>query len=438
MCNRILLVNSWICDFKAFDFWMKPLGLLYLASYLRTAGYEIEYIDCLDRNHPLLIKKICKLPKTDEFGRGKFYTQEIEKPALYKNIPRKYKCYGLPQEIFNEILDNIAQPNWICVTSIMTYWYLGIFEVIKILKNKFPKTPIILGGIYATLCNKHAQKFSKADFVLTGPAEKNLYRILTNLKPISFLELPYPAFDLYCKLDYACILTTQGCPFSCQYCVVSNLHPDFQYRDVNSVINEIEYYQKLGVNNLAFYDDALLVHPDFTKILNAIIERKIKMQFHTPNGLHARFLTQEITDKMFEAGFKTIYLSLETSDSTIRTSIDNKVSVQEFISAVQHLKNSGFTSSQIHTYLMIGLPELTQEKIINSIDFVNDLGVTPHLAEFSPIPNTDAYKNFGFDENTDPLLHNNAIFPALNPDMQNQMTEVKAYLSRLRHKAINK
>ena len=135
---------------------------------------------------------------------------------------------------------------------------------------------------------------------------------------------------------------------------------------------------------------------------------------------------------MFRVGFKTLYLSLETSDESNRNSIDNKVNNKEFITAVQFLKNSGFLVSQIHTYLMIGLPELTKDLIIKSIDFVSDLGVIAHLAEFSPISNTLAYKQFGFDETTDPCLHNNAIFPALNSDMRKEMNEVKAYLSRLR------
>jgi radical SAM superfamily enzyme YgiQ (UPF0313 family) len=342
MNNRILLVNPWIYDFKAFDFWVKPLGLLYVASYLRKAGYTIDFIDCLDRYHPLLIKKISNLPKIDQFGRGKFYAQEIEKPEVYRKITRKYKRYGMPPDIFTEILDNTSAPDWICITSIMTYWYPGVFAIIKILKERFPKTPIILGGIYAMLCHNHAQKFSGADYVLSGPAEKNLNRFFTKLKPISFQDLPYPAFDLYSRLDYACIITTQGCPFCCQYCAVPNLNPDFLYRDANSVISEVEYYKSLRINNVAFYDDALLANPNFHIILEQIIKRNIKIQFHTPNGLQPRFFTQEIADKMFRVGFKTLYLSLETSDESNRNSIDNKVNNKEFITAVQFLKNSGF------------------------------------------------------------------------------------------------
>ncbi|MEO0092300.1 MAG: radical SAM protein [candidate division WOR-3 bacterium] len=430
---RFLLVNPWIYDFKAYDFWMKPLGLLYVASILRNAGYEIDFIDCLDRYHPVLLKNISKLPKIDEFGRGKFYNQEIPKPELYKNIERRYKRYGLPKELFEEILSQINKPDWIFVTSVMTYWYPGVFDTVRILKQHFPDTPIVLGGIYATLCYEHAQKFSNADYVLPGPVEKGLIQILPALKQFNFSEYPIPAFDLYTKLDYACILTSQGCLFRCVYCVVPELYPKYIYRSVDSVLNEIEYYISLGVKNIAFYDDALLANPNFQSILDNIIEKKIDVNFHTPNGLHPRLLTQEITYRMFRAGFKTIYLSLETADPDIHQQIDNKVTTEEFVRAVEYLKSSGFSESQIHCYLLIGLPELTSERIIKSIDFVHSLGISAHLAEFSPIPNSPIFTQFGFDTQTDPLYHNNIIFPLLNEKQQAKMQEVKKYLSKLRH-----
>lgn len=430
---RILLINPWIYDFKAYDFWMKPLGILYVASILRNAGWNINYIDCLDRYHPVLLKNIAKLPKVDEFGRGKFYNQEIAKPEPYKDIERRYKRYGLPIELFEEILDAIPKPDWIFITSIMTYWYPGVFTAIRLLKQHFPKTPIVLGGIYATLCYQHAQRFSDADLVLSGNATNSLSKVFPELRPLSFTEYPFPGFDLYRKLDYACILTSHGCPFHCVYCVVPKLYPKYIYRSVNSVIEEIKYYESLGVKNIAFYDDALLANPNFQLILEEIIQIKIKVNFHTPNGLHPRLLTQAIADKMFLAGFKTIYLSLETADSNIHQQIDNKVTSEEFVRAVEFLKNSGFSENHIHCYLLIGLPEFTAERIIKSIDFVHSLGVSPHLAEFSPIPNSPIFNQLGFDEKTDPLYHNNIIFPALNKKQQQEMQEVKKYLSKLRH-----
>jgi len=81
---------------------------------------------------------------------------------------------------------------------------------------------------------------------------------------------------------------------------------------------------------------------------------------------------------------------------------------------------------------MIGLPELTGELVIKSIDFVHSLGIASHLTEFSPIPGTSVFNQLGFNDTIDPCLHNNITFPALNESMRKEMKKVKTYLSKLR------
>ena len=74
---HILLVNPWIHDFAAYDFWAKPMGLLTVASLLRHHGVRVSYIDCLDRFHP-------KVPKTNpgaRFGRGPYLKIRIPRPS---------------------------------------------------------------------------------------------------------------------------------------------------------------------------------------------------------------------------------------------------------------------------------------------------------------------------------------------------------------------
>ncbi|MFC1549226.1 radical SAM protein, partial [Candidatus Omnitrophota bacterium] len=142
--KKILLVNPWIHDFAAYDLWIKPWGLLKISSILKDNGFDVYYTDVLDRHHPLLKKKTREYPD----GTGKFFSEEIEKPRVFKDIPRKYKRYGLPLELFERSLPG-EDIDLIFVTSVMTYWYPGVFEAIKILKRKYEKVPVILGGIYA-------------------------------------------------------------------------------------------------------------------------------------------------------------------------------------------------------------------------------------------------------------------------------------------------
>ena len=93
---RILLINPWIADVAAYDFWLKPVGLLILGGYLSRSGHELHLIDCLDRYDPQLARATGKLPRSKANGTGKFLCREIEKPRAIKWLPRRYKLYGWP------------------------------------------------------------------------------------------------------------------------------------------------------------------------------------------------------------------------------------------------------------------------------------------------------------------------------------------------------
>ena len=51
-----LLINPPTYDFAAYDLWLKPLGLLCIARILTENGHNVEFIDCMDRNHPAVEK----------------------------------------------------------------------------------------------------------------------------------------------------------------------------------------------------------------------------------------------------------------------------------------------------------------------------------------------------------------------------------------------
>ena len=177
--DHLLLINPWIYDFTAYDFWSKPLGLLTIAGILKKEGYGISYIDCLDRyNREVLKLKNSESPKKDEFGRGSFYKEPIKKPAILKDIPHRYNRYGMTEEIFLDKLKMLPPPQAVLITSIMTYWYPGVFRAIELIKEVFSGIPIILGGVYATLCFEHASKFSGADYIIKGNSLRDLIKIL--------------------------------------------------------------------------------------------------------------------------------------------------------------------------------------------------------------------------------------------------------------------
>jgi len=429
---HILLINPWITDFAVYNFWVKPLGLLYIASLLRGYGFKVTLIDCLDF-----------YSKRKQYGDGNFFKTWIDKPKPLRSIPKYYSRYGISEELLQDRLSSIEKPGVVGITSGMTYWYPGLFELVRIIKKSFRDVPIILGGIYATLCHEHAKKNSGADHIVQGIGELEGLRLICNLTQFNIPQsatcnpqsglapnsMPvrqagelqtnyYPAFDLYSHLDFACIATSRGCPLRCTYCASKMLYNGFRRRNPDEVIEEIEYWTThYRVNNIAFYDDALLInHQDHVvPILKEVIKRKIRCNFHTPNGLHVREIDEALADLLFKAGFKTLRLGFETSHEETQVETGGKVENHEFVGAVRNLKRAGYSGDEIGVYIMVGLPGQRVEEAEASIAFVQEVGARPILVEYSPIPHTPLFERAKqvsqFDLENEPLYQNNSILP---------------------------
>ena len=426
-CKNILLINPWIYDFAAYDFWNKPLGLLKIGSVLRLAGYRTSLIDCMDRQHPVFEHVDAKWKiRTKKNGTGKYFRQEIEKPSILKDIPRKYCRYGIPLDCFKELLDKTPFPDAILITSCMTYWYPGVRDAVNILRERFSNVPIFLGGIYATLIQDHARQNIAVDYLISGEGEKTILKILDSLFSTQLYEkcekvfdnLPYPAFDLYPDLQSIAIETSRGCPYQCSFCASKLLVPEYRRRSPHSVLKELEYwYKKHHVKHYVFYDDALLHKSDeyFKPVLKGIIHNNWKIKMHTPNGLHIRYIDAEMASFMYEAGVQTIRLSFESSDEHRQKKMSFKVSNNNLKQALSNLKNAGFTSNQIGVYVLFGLPDQKVNEVKDSVQFVLDSGGKVKLASFSPIPHTvDWHKaiDYGYLHiKEDPLLTNTTIYP---------------------------
>ncbi len=421
--KKFLLVNPWIHDFAAFDFWLKPLGLLRIAGRLRDAGAGVHLLDLLDRNHPWLTKRT----GTDKWGRGKFFAEEIPAPDILKYVPRKFKRYGLPRGILKERANDLPDADAILLTSSMTYWYTGVAETIETLRQRYPDTPMILGGIYPTLLPDHAGKRTGADIVVSGSFERNRKYLESMLD----LRLPgrpsLPAWELYPELTYAVMNVSKGCPFRCTYCASHLIESRFAARDIGCVLHEFKNLLRLGVKRIAFYDDALLFHPDFDELMQAIIGMQVNLQLHTPNGLHVTEITPQRACLMRQAGFSSIYLSLETTDEKLLASTGPKLSAGAFSKAAKILKNAGFTHDQLHAYVLFGLPEQSEESVRRTLDLAMCTGVTPHLAEFSPVPGTEEYAKAKLADDADPLLTNNTAYCS-REDLRDSWHRLKDYL----------
>ena len=432
----VLLVNPWIYDFAAYDYWMKPLGLMYMASYLRKNGLDVRLVDCLDGYAPQAASMALRSrrpPRRKPGGHGKFLRQRIAAPPPLGMIARPYHRYGIDPEVFYAMVRSSGKPRAIMVTSMMTYWYPGVIAAVRILKDIFPESPVILGGIYATLCSEHARAHTGADYVLTGAGEGHMDLILETILgiPASYRPdtdnldaLPYPAWDLLPHVDQLPVLTSRGCPCRCPYCATRILNRKFRRRRPWLVVDEIAHWRKtLGVKNFSFYDDALLVHPEEMAIplLKDIIIRNLDAGFHCPNGLHLREITPDIATLLFRAGFRTLRFGLETTDRDRQRALGGKVENVHFEQATAYLREAGYKSDDIAVYLLCGLPGQSAGEIRESIRYVQSHNARPILAEYSPLPGTElwdaACQSSPYPLAEEPLFHNNSLLPCAHPTL---------------------
>jgi radical SAM superfamily enzyme YgiQ (UPF0313 family) len=441
MSRELILINPWIYDFAAYDLWSKPLGLLYIASYLRKSGFRIHLIDCL-HGRP---EGQNNFPPRRAYGTGKFPKERVAKPPALQHVPRTYSRYGISIEGFLEKLGKIKRPAAILVTSIMTYWYPGVQQAINLSRTIHPRVPVILGGLYARLCEHHARQTSGADHVLSGSGLQSMGQVMDVLQCCGIMgeseppvldTLPYPAFDLLRGTPYVALLTSIGCPYRCRYCASPFIHPQRLKRDPYHVLEEILYWRKdHGIRDFAFYDDALLFHAEnhAAVLLEELIKQDLDVRFHSPNALHVREINPEMARLLYRSGFHTIRLGLETADMTMHSELDGKVSEGEFERAVTSLLKAGFSKKDIGAYILAGLPGQSVESVLETVEFVAEWGATPYLAEYSPIPHTDLWpKAVGhsrYDLSSEPLFHNNTLLPCWS---QGQ----RAAFQKLKHRVL--
>jgi hypothetical protein len=413
MRTKALVVNPWVTDFKLYDEWMHPCGLYFLMTLLSQNGVEVFYWNCLKRSG---------LEKSKSNGTGDFPSMEHPKPALYRNIRRRYKLYGVPAADFHDYLKAIPRPDIICVGSAMTYWVEGLKITVDIIAKVFPGVPLIIGGSSATLMPAVLHSLMPSVHIFGGSLfdQPRLARsgipVLSTLSALPPDSSMLPAFELLDDIRHLPVITSFGCPLSCSYCASRMLEGEFRPRPPAVVADEVEsIVSRFGVKNAAFYDDALLFEPagHFLPFCRMLSDRNVVLNFHTPNGMHVKYVTPEILDTMRNTGFTTLRFGFESGSSGHRHHTDGKTSIEQLAHNVGLMRHAGFTGEKIGVYIMGGLPGQAPGDMMRDVDAVASLGIKVKPVFLSPVPKTklfDFYADLYPEITTDPLTHNDSYF----------------------------
>lgn len=385
---RVLFIRP--PDSEAFKLFSKagsvsmPIGIAYIAAYLKKHGHKVKIMDCLVKNYTKqefknYIKdfkpEIVGITTTTPTIYNAFYlANEVKKinPEL-KIIMGGPHVAALPEEsIKNEVVDIICTGEGEQV----------MLELIKVIKNKRPFSEVT--GIYYEEGNK-VHSTGQQEFV------KNLD------------ELPFPARELLDTDAYRIsatrkrtigkadiIVTSRGCPYRCNFCSKAVFGQTVRYRSPENVVAEVEEaIKKYGVKEIQFVDDTLTVNPNHVMtICELILKKKLKFIW----GCHSRVnnVTNEMFALMRKAGCRELAFGVESGNQQVLNAIGKKITLEEVERAVKMCQKHGMLAL---CGFIIGHIQDTKKTIEETINFA--CKINPDFANFSiltPLPGSEVFE----------------------------------------------
>ncbi len=382
--KRALLIQPPLEDFYTTPIRLYPLGLLYVASVLEQAGWEVSLLDCLS---PLRKKEI-QLP-----AKFSYLKPHLTNPYFF----RRYYRFGLSLE---EIIRRVKEfsPDLVGLGCSFTAYYRSAEEVAQEIKKHMGAT-IIAGGNHASCFPAEITSRTPAiDAVIGGEAEKFLPGWLEEkfgeresqvcapettperketirknsaandwkeIRPAHHLLDP----NLYRigQKNYASLQASRGCPFGCSFC---NIHAVFgsklDCRPASSLLAEMLYLgENHGVRIFNFEDDNLSWNDEwFREFLQAVKaeERLRGSELLAMNGLSYDTLDEEVLGLMKDAGFRRLDLSWVSGNPETRQRLrrPEQRGSDHFWQLLKAAKKRGFF---VTVYLILGLPGQTEEEV---------------------------------------------------------------------------
>jgi anaerobic magnesium-protoporphyrin IX monomethyl ester cyclase len=375
-----------------------PLGLMYIAAVLDRAGYKAEILDAFMTDSSFL-----KVGDTLEVGMpyGKIREEIRRRKPDIVGIASPFTCQAenairvgnIVKEIDPSILTVVGGPH---VTAVPV-------EFLEEAKNI--DVAVIGEGEYTMLDIVKFFEGTKKIGDVQGIAHREDGTIKQNsLRPFikNLDELPYPAYHLVDmkqylnpkKIEYRSfkdraisMITSRGCPFNCNFCsVYLHMGKLFRAHSVNYVINHIEYVvNKFGVKTIFFEDDNLTFDlKRFEAICDRIIERGIRFNWETPNGIRADYLTLSLLKKMKKSGCQSVFFGIESGDQCVLDNIINKsLNLKKVVKVAKMCKDIGLSTA---AFYIIGFPGEKKENMLKTVELALrlkrdfDVGMLLHFA----------------------------------------------------------
>lgn len=347
---------------------------------------------------------------------------------ISSNIFRKYKDeykikifdMGAEEISFDKITDTLKKlsPKIVCISSMI--WEADLtHKISKLVKEANKNCTVIVLGQLASIACERLFCDRNIDFVIKGEADVTIVELIDTIsknkkhedvdgvcfiKDNNFIEtksreliqnlddfpiteeawdlINVPGYSRYQnwngqlkKSFYMPILTSRGCPFSCEYCCNRELlGSKFRARSPENVISEIKFLtEKYNVKEIHVFDAVFNFDMDRAKkICKLLIESGVKISLAFPHGLRADCMDDELIGLLKQCGTYKITYGVETATPRLQKLIKKNLDIKRVKEVVKKTSKKGIIVSG---YFMLGFPTQTEDEILETIDFA----VSSHL-----------------------------------------------------------
>ena len=329
----------------------------------------------------------------------------------------KYRVGLSPETIAGYIAQ--WKPDVVVLEIPFSGWSRTAFEVAATVKEVNGNIKVVLFGLHPSSRPIECLQVTDVDFVVIGEPENTVSELVeaiaqrsqefTAINGLGFREngkptltdkrltidnldtLPFPArhllpMEVYAKAvkqnplrgeihkPYTIIITSRGCPYNCVFCSSCVVWgKKWRPRSAKNVVDEVEQVvKKFGIRQIDFSDDNMtLDRQRMMGICDLIIERGIKVEWFTPNGIRADTLDEALLRRMKAAGCKKIRIAPESGvQRVVNDVIKKNLDLKKVEEAVILCKKVGI---KVGCFFVIGLIGETKADIEETINFAYKL-----------------------------------------------------------------